>query len=89
MCDNCQGSFSFHSWHCPIHACCRSTIITFADPWDAENNVALWAHEVKHAEQFRAWGVYEFARAYVQDHTTVEAEAYAIGASFKALYGGG
>jgi hypothetical protein len=62
--------------------------VTFADPWDAENNVALWAHEVKHAEQFQAWGVYDFARAYVRDHAAVEREAYAVGATFKALYGG-
>lgn len=63
--------------------------ITFADPWDAENNVALWAHEVKHVEQFQAWGVYGFARRYVRDHGAVEREAYAVGATFKALYGGG
>ena len=63
--------------------------ITFADPWDAENNVALWGHEVKHVEQFRARGVYGFARAYVRDHEAVEREAYAIGAALKALHGGG
>jgi hypothetical protein len=63
--------------------------ITFADPWDAENNVALWAHEVKHVEQFRSWGVYGFARAYVRDHAAVEAEAYAIGATFKSLAAAG
>lgn len=63
--------------------------ITFADAWDAENNVALWGHEVKHAEQFRAWGVYGFARAYVRDHEVVEREAYAVGAALKALHGGG
>ena len=63
--------------------------ITFADPWDAENNIALWAHEVKHVEQFRAWGTYGFAQRYVRDHQAVEAEAYAVGAAFKALYGGG
>ncbi len=63
--------------------------ITFADAWDAENNVALWAHEVKHVEQFHAWGVYGFARAYVRDHDSVERDAYAIGAALKAIYGGG
>ena len=63
--------------------------ITFADPWDAENNVALWGHEVKHVEQFQAWGVYGFARRYVRDHAAVEREAYAVGAALKALYGGG
>lgn len=63
--------------------------ITFADPWDAENNIALWAHEVMHVEQFRRWGLLDFARRYVRDHQAVEAEAYAVGATFKALYGGG
>ncbi|WP_374644047.1 DUF4157 domain-containing protein [Tabrizicola sp.] len=63
--------------------------ITFADPWDAENNIALWGHEVKHVEQFRAWGVYGFARRYLRDHDAVERDAYAIGAALKALHGGG
>jgi Domain of unknown function (DUF4157) len=62
--------------------------ITFANPWDAENNVPLWAHEMKHVEQFQTWGLYGFAQAYVRDHEAVEAEAYAVGATFKALYGG-
>jgi Domain of unknown function (DUF4157) len=63
--------------------------IIFADPWDAENNVALWAHEVKHVEQFRDWGLMGFAQRYVRDHEAVEREAYAVGDKFKALYGGG
>lgn len=63
--------------------------IIFADAWDAQNNIALWGHEVKHVEQFRTWGLMEFARRYVRDHEAVEAEAYAIGAEIKARYGGG
>ena len=63
--------------------------IVFADAWDAENNVALWAHEVKHVEQFRRWGLMGFAQAYVRDHQTVEEEAYAIGDAVKARHGGG
>ena len=63
--------------------------IVFADAWDAENNVSLWAHEVKHVEQFRRWGLLEFARRYVRDHQAVEAEAYAIGDAVKAIHGGG
>ena len=63
--------------------------ITFADPWDAENNIALWGHEVKHVEQFQTWGVYGFAQRYVRDHEAVERDAYAIGAALKLLYGGG
>jgi hypothetical protein len=63
--------------------------IIFHNAWDAGNNVALWGHEVKHVEQFRRWGLMEFARAYVRDHQAVEAEAYAIGAAIKAVHGGG
>jgi Domain of unknown function (DUF4157) len=62
--------------------------IIFRDPHDAENNVALWGHEVKHVEQFQRWGLMEFARRYVTDHGTVEAEAYAIGAEITARLGG-
>lgn len=62
--------------------------IIFRDAWDAQNNVALWGHEVKHVEQFQRWGLMDFARRYVRDHATVEAEAYAIGAVIKARLGG-
>jgi hypothetical protein len=63
--------------------------IIFRNARDAETDVALWAHEVKHVEQFRRWGLMEFARRYVRDHQAVEAEAYAIGEKVKALLGGG
>jgi Domain of unknown function (DUF4157) len=63
--------------------------IIFRTAWDAENNVALWGHEVKHIEQFQRWGLMDFARAYVRDHQAVEAEAYAIEAEIKVRYGGG
>jgi hypothetical protein len=62
--------------------------IIFADARDARDNVALWGHEVKHVEQFRVWGLMEFARRYVRDHAAVEAEAYAIGAEIKAFHVG-
>lgn len=63
--------------------------IIFDDARDAQNNVALWGHEMKHVEQFRNWGLMKFARRYVRDHEAVEREAYAIGAEIKAVYGGG
>ena len=63
--------------------------IVFADPEQAETDIALWAHEVKHVEQFRRWGLMGFAQAYVRDHQAVEAEAYAIGNAVKAVHGGG
>lgn len=63
--------------------------IIFRNAWDAENNLALWGHEVKHVEQFRDWGLMEFARAYVRDHAAVEAPAYAIQADIKKHGSGG
>jgi Domain of unknown function (DUF4157) len=63
--------------------------VIFAEVWDAQNNVALWGHEVKHVEQVRRWGLMDFARRYVRDSEAVEAEAYAIGAEIKARFGGG
>lgn len=63
--------------------------IIFQNAWDAQNNISLWAHEVKHVEQFQRWGLMGFARAYVRDHQAVEAEAYDIGAAVKAIHGDG
>jgi Domain of unknown function (DUF4157) len=62
--------------------------IIFRNISDAENNVALWGHEVKHVEQFQRWGLMGFARRYVRDHAAVEAEAYDIQARIKARFGG-
>jgi hypothetical protein len=62
--------------------------IIFRNDGDAQTNVALWGHEVKHVEQFQRWGLMGFARRYVADHTAVEAEAYAIEAKIKAIHGG-
>lgn len=63
--------------------------ITFANAFDATNNVALWAHEVKHVEQFRRWGVMDFARRYVRDHRAVEREALAAAGAFRTAYDAG
>ncbi len=53
-------------------------IILFRDAESAEQNVALWAHELKHVQQFQEWGVEGFAQRYSQDFNAVEAPAYAI-----------
>ncbi|WP_223490079.1 DUF4157 domain-containing protein [Pseudomonas sp. A-RE-19] len=53
-------------------------IIVFRSPDDALNNVALWAHELKHVQQYLQLGVREFATRYTRDYTTVEAPAYEI-----------
>ncbi|WP_433735910.1 eCIS core domain-containing protein [Pseudomonas putida] len=58
-------------------------IILFRDAQSAEQNVALWAHELKHVQQYQEWGVEGFAQRYTQDFNTVEAPAYAIQAEVR------
>ncbi|UVK97011.1 DUF4157 domain-containing protein [Pseudomonas sp. B21-048] len=58
-------------------------IILFRDAQTAEQNTALWAHELKHVQQFQAWGVEGFAQRYTQDSNAVEAPAYAIQAEVR------
>lgn len=53
-------------------------IIVFRSEKDAQDNVALWAHELKHVEQYLQWGVAEFARRYTRDYDSVEAPGYAM-----------
>ena len=58
-------------------------IILFRDAQTAEQNIALWAHELKHVQQYQEWGVDGFAQRYTQDFNAVEAPAYAIQAEVK------
>lgn len=61
-------------------------VIVFRNAEDARDNVALWAHELKHVQQYQQWGVDGFASRYTRDHEAVEAPAYAIQAEVaKAL----
>lgn len=53
-------------------------IIVFREEADALDNLALWAHELKHVEQYLEWGVGEFARRYTRDYRSVERPAYAL-----------
>jgi hypothetical protein len=58
-------------------------IILFRDPQAAERDVALWAHELKHVQQYQEWGVGGFAQRYTHDFDAVEAPAYAIQAEVR------
>ncbi|MGV8861715.1 MAG: eCIS core domain-containing protein, partial [Pseudomonas sp.] len=58
-------------------------IILFRDAQTAEQSIALWAHELKHVQQYQEWGVDGFAQRYTQDFNAVEAPAYAIQAEVK------
>jgi len=61
-----------------VNAVTLIDVIVFRHEEDARDNVALWAHELKHVEQYLDWGVAEFARRYTQDFRAVERPAYAL-----------
>ncbi|QXH49517.1 DUF4157 domain-containing protein [Pseudomonas fakonensis] len=52
--------------------------VIFRRSTDAEDNVALWAHELKHVQQYQQLGVEEFARRYTRNYDELEAPAYKI-----------
>ena len=58
-------------------------VILFRDPQAAERDVALWAHELKHVQQYQEWGAGGFAQRYTHDFNAVEAPAYAIQAEVR------
>ena len=54
----------------------------------AAHDPALWAHEMVHIDQYRQWGVTDFARSWVNNSSEggpVEAPAYARGAEAELL----
>lgn len=59
-----------------VNAVTLIDIIVFRNQDDALNDVALWAHELKHVEQYQQWGVGEFAKRYTRDFNAVEAPGY-------------
>ncbi|MDF0732014.1 DUF4157 domain-containing protein [Pseudomonas entomophila] len=60
--------------------------VIFRRTQDAEDNVALWAHELKHVQQYQQLGVEAFAQRYTRDYNALEGPAYAIEAEVaKAL----
>lgn len=59
-----------------VNAVTLVEVIVFRSEEDALNNVALWAHELKHVQQYQQWGVGEFAARYTRDYQAVETPAY-------------
>jgi hypothetical protein len=49
-------------------------------------NLALWAHEIHHVQQYKDWGVPGFATRYAFNWQDVEAEATARAHAFVAWY---
>lgn len=60
-------------------------IVVFTNQVDAETNPVLWAHELKHVQQFRDWGIRDFSIRYLRSWNGVEDEAYAAEAAFQTL----
>lgn len=52
--------------------------IVFRRAKDAEDNLTLWAHELKHVQQYLQLGSEEFARRYIQDADSIETPAYEL-----------
>ncbi|MBI6944791.1 DUF4157 domain-containing protein [Pseudomonas putida] len=57
--------------------------IIFRHASDAEDNVALWAHELKHVEQYQALGVDGFASRYTRNYDELEGPAYQVEAEVR------
>ncbi len=53
-------------------------VVVFRGPSEAQNP-SIWAHELVHIDQYRDWGVHNFAISYARDYNSVEAPAYAKG----------
>lgn len=61
-----------------VGAMTMDDVIVFRSDDDSQRNVVLWAHELKHVQQYLEWGVHSFAVQYVRDSGRVENEAYAL-----------
>ena len=51
-------------------------VVVFRSDQAAEHDVALWAHELWHVQQYRDWGSDGFAQRYTRDFQSVEGPAY-------------
>lgn len=51
-------------------------LIVFQHAEDAQSNVALWAHELTHVQQYRELGIDVFTTRYVRDYVSLESPAY-------------
>jgi hypothetical protein len=59
-----------------VNAVTLIDVVVFRDPSIA-NDPAIWAHELKHVQQYRDWGVHDFAIRYIRSWNGVEDPAYA------------
>lgn len=61
-------------------------VIVFHDWNDANYNLALWAHELGHVQQYSNWGLDDFAKRYLRDYQSVENDADNVSGNFIAWY---
>lgn len=61
-------------WYFREGAVTLNDVVLFSDARLAQD-VGFWAHELTHVEQYRRYGVEGFARRYVEDWESLEAEA--------------
>src|SRR6185437_13350475 len=59
-------------------------VIVFKGPSEAVCP-SLWAHEMKHVQQFDEWGVHSFAVQYMESSNSVENPAYDVQGKYKQL----
>lgn len=58
-------------------------VIVFRDDKTARD-LRIWAHELAHVEQYERWGIDGFARRYLVDFRTIEADAWTVADRFEA-----
>ncbi|MCF4124325.1 eCIS core domain-containing protein [Methylobacterium sp. SyP6R] len=61
-------------------------VIMFKNANQAFGDIALWAHELGHVEQYRRWGLIDFSKRYVKDSSGVENEANSRANNFVAWH---
>ncbi len=66
-----------------IEAITLIDVIVFRSAEAAQNDAALWVHELAHVKQYLDWGVDEFANRYVNNPVAVEDEAYSAANAYK------
>lgn len=59
-------------------------VIVFRNADSANNDAALWAHELTHVKQYRDFGVHDFAVRYVRNYHEIEDPAYSVQFQFAA-----
>lgn len=74
-----QGNLSYGLLQNPdISAVTLVDLVIFQNAQEAENDVALWAHELLHVQQYLQFGVDGFTERYVRDSSSLESPAYQL-----------